>query len=241
MARKRITQETFNAVVEENIAEFGMTREEAVEDAKLQFDSQGVDLSNVVATPDVSDDGTPGKHPIAAKIESIKAALDNTECQVADVIGLFKELLEVMATEPGHRIVAGTNDCVRLCIFASHRFLLHEEFVAVSLDILRECLQVQANRDLIGKMASRCMLFSSRPSKRIRRCFIVPSMHLPTHARETRSTVSDLSTAVLSTQLLRPFAATGRTMSLLSRRVAFSRPLPSLTTSAPSSADPWST
>lgn len=41
MAAKRITQETFDSVVQENISEFGMDPEEAVVEAVQQFESQG--------------------------------------------------------------------------------------------------------------------------------------------------------------------------------------------------------
>ena len=47
---KKITQETFDAVVRENIEEFEMDLDEAVEDAKEQFKTQGVDLSNLITT-----------------------------------------------------------------------------------------------------------------------------------------------------------------------------------------------
>lgn len=41
MASKRITQETFDAAVRENIEEFEMGPEEAVKEAVEQFESQG--------------------------------------------------------------------------------------------------------------------------------------------------------------------------------------------------------
>ena len=41
MASKRITQETFDAAVRENIEEFEMGPEEAVKEAVKQFESQG--------------------------------------------------------------------------------------------------------------------------------------------------------------------------------------------------------
>lgn len=42
MASKRITQETFDAAVRENIEEFEMGPEEAVKEAVEQFESQGM-------------------------------------------------------------------------------------------------------------------------------------------------------------------------------------------------------
>ena len=45
---KVITQETFDSVVKENVEEFGMEIAEAVQDAKEQFEKQGVNLGNIV-------------------------------------------------------------------------------------------------------------------------------------------------------------------------------------------------
>ena len=44
----RISQETFDQAVQENIDEFDMEPEEALADAISQFETQGVNLSNVV-------------------------------------------------------------------------------------------------------------------------------------------------------------------------------------------------
>ena len=45
---KVITQETFDAVVKENVDEFGMDIAEAVKDAREQFEKQGINLGNIV-------------------------------------------------------------------------------------------------------------------------------------------------------------------------------------------------
>lgn len=47
---KQITQDTFDTVVRENIDEFEMDLAEAVKDAKDQFKTQGVDLSNLITS-----------------------------------------------------------------------------------------------------------------------------------------------------------------------------------------------
>lgn len=44
----RVSQETFDEAVQENMDEFGMEPEEAVQDAIQQFESQGINLSNIV-------------------------------------------------------------------------------------------------------------------------------------------------------------------------------------------------
>ena len=47
---KQISQETFDAVVRENIEEFEMDLHEAVQDAIEQFKTQGVDMSNLITS-----------------------------------------------------------------------------------------------------------------------------------------------------------------------------------------------
>lgn len=45
---KVISQETFDAVVKENVEDFGMDMKEAIADAKEQFEKQGINLNNLV-------------------------------------------------------------------------------------------------------------------------------------------------------------------------------------------------
>jgi len=49
---KVIEQETFDAVVQENIEEFDLSKEEAIKDAISQFEAQGVNLANIVTSSD---------------------------------------------------------------------------------------------------------------------------------------------------------------------------------------------
>lgn len=53
-AKRRITQETFNAAVQENMEVFGTPLADAIEDAMKEFTMQGVDLSNLVTRDLVS-------------------------------------------------------------------------------------------------------------------------------------------------------------------------------------------
>lgn len=78
MASKRITQETFDAVVHENIEEFQMQPEEAIKEAVEQFESQGVDLSNIVKlVPKVSADGSQEpRHDILQALNTLSALTD---------------------------------------------------------------------------------------------------------------------------------------------------------------------
>ena len=59
---KQISQETFDAVVRENVEEFEMDLGEAIQDAKEQFKTQGVDLSNLITSYVVDPDTGDLKH-----------------------------------------------------------------------------------------------------------------------------------------------------------------------------------
>ena len=59
---KQISQETFDAVVRENVEEFEMDLGEAIQDAKEQFKTQGVDLSNLITSYIVDPDTGDLKH-----------------------------------------------------------------------------------------------------------------------------------------------------------------------------------
>ncbi|XP_001629690.2 armadillo repeat-containing protein 6 [Nematostella vectensis] len=77
---KKISQETFDAVVRENIEEFEMDLDEAVSDAMEQFVSQGVDLSNLI-TSYVRDESCEGglrhSNPVKDALSEIQASSSN--------------------------------------------------------------------------------------------------------------------------------------------------------------------
>lgn len=85
----RISQDTFDSAVQENIDEFDMEPEEALTDAISQFESQGVNLSNVVKRvpgADAADD------PAAVvALRELKAALE----AAADSDAAEEETLEL--------------------------------------------------------------------------------------------------------------------------------------------------
>ncbi|XP_020636648.3 armadillo repeat-containing protein 6 [Pogona vitticeps] len=94
MAAKRITQETFDDVVQENILEFGMDPDEAVTEAIQQFESQGVDLSNIVKmAPSPSSGNSPEqKHAILQTLDALqKAVIDGDAGHVDDLLVAFAQ------------------------------------------------------------------------------------------------------------------------------------------------------
>ena len=71
LGKKRISQETFDDVVRENIEDFEMERSEALSEAINQFKSQGVDLSNIDLT------GGEGRQEMEDAMQLLMCVQDN--------------------------------------------------------------------------------------------------------------------------------------------------------------------
>jgi hypothetical protein len=110
---KRISQETFDAVVRENIDEFEMDLDEAVADARQQFESQGVDLSNLITTF-VREPGTEGsaglKHSNPVKGGSIL----RTTPHVVTPFGLDIYTWQPGGNPAGYQLLSLTS-CKKIC------------------------------------------------------------------------------------------------------------------------------
>ncbi|NXY88738.1 ARMC6 protein, partial [Alcedo cyanopectus] len=94
MGSKQIAQETFDDAVQENITEFEMDPEEAVREAVQQFESQGVDLSNIVKAvrQPTSENGQREKHEILLTLDSLaRAVADSDLAGVAEQLEVFTE------------------------------------------------------------------------------------------------------------------------------------------------------
>ncbi|XP_017350460.1 armadillo repeat-containing protein 6 [Ictalurus punctatus] len=94
MAKRRIKQETFDSVVRENIEEFDMEESEALKEAIEQFESQGVDLSNIVkAVPKASSEETTDDqtHEVLQALQSLRSALESSSMSVVESLKLFTE------------------------------------------------------------------------------------------------------------------------------------------------------
>ncbi|KAA0718509.1 Armadillo repeat-containing protein 6 [Triplophysa tibetana] len=94
MDKRRITQDTFDAVVGENIEEFDMEASEALKEAIEQFESQGVDLSNIVkAIPKISsEESTKDQtHEVLQALESLKSAVALSSASVQKDLKFFTE------------------------------------------------------------------------------------------------------------------------------------------------------
>ena len=76
---KMISQETFDSVVQENIEDFEMSPEEALQDAIEQFHSQGVNLSNIVKVLG----NERAEMPVPATLAKMKRAENVAACVAA--------------------------------------------------------------------------------------------------------------------------------------------------------------
>lgn len=103
---KVITQETFDAVVKENVEEFGLELEEARKDAIKQFIAQGVDLTNIVTDGPTEGDQT---HTIVVALQNLSKLLENAAPDDAEVMTFLRELETQCNIDLAHRIMAEKN------------------------------------------------------------------------------------------------------------------------------------
>ncbi|KAL4433644.1 hypothetical protein ABPG75_000085 [Micractinium tetrahymenae] len=95
-SEKRITQETFDAAVRENIEDFDMEPEEALKSAVEEFMAQGVNLSNIIQT---ASGGDISQHPAAKAVQELEDSL-----AAGDAAGMAAAAAAVAAAADGARV-----------------------------------------------------------------------------------------------------------------------------------------
>ncbi|XP_018423913.1 PREDICTED: armadillo repeat-containing protein 6 [Nanorana parkeri] len=107
MACKWITQETFDAVVQENMVEFDMEPEEALTEAIQQFESQGVDLTNIIKEVQKQSDGSEAAsgHGILQTLDLLRQAVDSGSASPCSKILI--QFGDQCKQGMGHRYLAG--------------------------------------------------------------------------------------------------------------------------------------
>ena len=75
----RISQETFDQAVQENIDDFGMEPEEALEDAARQFESQGANLSNILRRVPGAAEDEPAVLRVVARMKALLEEAEDEE------------------------------------------------------------------------------------------------------------------------------------------------------------------
>ncbi|XP_043838580.1 armadillo repeat-containing protein 6 isoform X1 [Dromiciops gliroides] len=134
---KRISQETFDDVVQENIMEFDMDPEEAVKEAIQQFESQGVDLTNIVKTrPKASACGDQGpKHEILQALDALQKSVDSATSQ--EVVEHLMSFSEQCRGQVSSRYLAAEKGAYPVVLSACQRAVTEDQgFLVKALNAL---------------------------------------------------------------------------------------------------------
>ncbi|CAK6952455.1 armadillo repeat-containing protein 6 [Scomber scombrus] len=137
MARRRITQETFDAAVRENMVEFEMDPDEALREAVEQFESQGVDLSCIVkAVPAVSTDDKQEEqtHEVLQALEALRIGKDSAG--VTEVTADLKCFTEQCSLGFAQRFLAAQKDAYPIILSYCKRSVEEQEAVLATMSAL---------------------------------------------------------------------------------------------------------
>lgn len=111
MKDKVITQVTFDAVVKENMNEFGMSIGDAVCDAMRQFEAQNVDLSNIVTDleeEEGQDTVTLPSERASSLVESLKVLMQDDQENLEELLKKLADVREVCDEDLARRCLIGS-------------------------------------------------------------------------------------------------------------------------------------
>uniref|UniRef100_A0A3Q1EHJ8 Armadillo repeat containing 6 n=1 Tax=Acanthochromis polyacanthus TaxID=80966 RepID=A0A3Q1EHJ8_9TELE len=129
MAKRRITQETFDAAVRENMEEFEMDPDEALREAVEQFESQGVDLNCIVkAVPAVTSEDK--------QEEQTHEVLQVNSASVKEVTADIKCFAEQCSLGFAQRYLAAQKDAYPIIFSYCKKSMEEQEAVLAALSAL---------------------------------------------------------------------------------------------------------
>uniref|UniRef100_A0A1A7YL87 Armadillo repeat containing 6 n=1 Tax=Iconisemion striatum TaxID=60296 RepID=A0A1A7YL87_9TELE len=137
MAKRRITQETFDAAVRENMEEFEMEPGEALRDAVEQFESQGVDLSCIVkAVPATSTDVSQEDqtHEVLKALDCLRFGKDSAP--MTDVTADMKNFTEQCSLGFAQRYLAAQKDAYPIILSYCKRSVEEQDAALSALSAL---------------------------------------------------------------------------------------------------------
>ncbi|KAM9323482.1 armadillo repeat-containing protein 6 [Pholidichthys leucotaenia] len=137
MAKRRITQETFDAAVRENMEEFEMEPDEALREAVEQFESQGVDLGCIVkAVPLIpSADGQEEQtHQVLQALDSLR--IGENSAGVTEVIADLKCLTEQCSLGFAQRYLAAQKEAYPIILSYCKKSVKEQEAMLPALSAL---------------------------------------------------------------------------------------------------------
>ncbi|XP_069013268.1 armadillo repeat-containing protein 6 [Embiotoca jacksoni] len=157
MAIRRITQETFDAAVRENMDEFEMRPDEALREAAEQFVSQGVDLSCIVkAVPAGStvDNQEDQKHEILQALENLHIRKDSAG--VGEVAAHMKCFTEHCLLGFAQRYLAAQKDAYPVILSYCKKSVEDQEALLAALAALAALIDGQP--DLLNAEGKQLLL-----------------------------------------------------------------------------------
>ncbi|XP_013381017.1 armadillo repeat-containing protein 6 [Lingula anatina] len=139
---KRITQKTFDDVVCENMQEFDMSAEEALQEAEQQFLAQGIDLSNIVK--DISSHTGEGTtHPVVAAVQNLSGVLDSGDIDPTTVKAALAQIKTECDIDLPHRCLAGSNKAYPVLFKLCQKLSSDKELLKCCVDALSSLLNGQ--------------------------------------------------------------------------------------------------
>ncbi|KAG6463655.1 armadillo repeat-containing protein 6 homolog [Manduca sexta] len=108
-----ITQDTYDEVVKENMEEFDMSPEEAINEAVAQFEAQGVDLSNIIKDLALS---SGDDHLVSTTVAKLKEIWDDKQRDFNDLMKEFDTLKSECAKDIARRVRASKDGAYKVLI-----------------------------------------------------------------------------------------------------------------------------
>ncbi|AWP04190.1 putative armadillo repeat-containing protein 6 [Scophthalmus maximus] len=137
MSIRRITQETFDAAVRENMEEFEMEPDEALRDAVEQFESQGVDLSCIVKAVQAVSSGEKQEeqtHEVLQALESLRIGKDSA-C-VIELTADLKCFTEQCSLGFAQRYLAAQKDAYPIILCCCKKSMEEQEAMLAAMSAL---------------------------------------------------------------------------------------------------------
>ncbi|XP_076066743.1 armadillo repeat-containing protein 6 isoform X2 [Oratosquilla oratoria] len=151
---KVISQETFDSVVKENVEEFDMTLEDAVEESCKEFESQGILLSNIVKNMRISEEGSM-VHDILEALKSIKE-FKNSDATVEIPTESFSTFTAQCKLSIAHRMLATKEGAYPVLTEVLEKHDNQDEVVLLSLKALTAL--TECNPDILEQQGCGLML-----------------------------------------------------------------------------------
>jgi len=158
----QISQETYDQVVRENIDEFEMEPDEAVEDASQQFISQGIDLSNILKrVPGDGDENSDAKHPAMVALGEYTEMIAKDSVDPESVQTLMDAMIAHFKDKAVRHLVS-SNGGVAVLLAGCEKFVSSEKSTTEMIAAFNGLAAlVYEHPDILGKVQQTCLEVAS--------------------------------------------------------------------------------